>query len=498
MRRDDDRGPLRAQPLQQVRSARPCGRDPCRASARPGRARRGARRAARSRSRAAGARRRRCRAGDGRRAARDRRPRARRAAARRRHGRAARSRPGSGARARPCRRAPSRAWARAARRRAAEASTSPPRCAPSARPAPRPRPPGRSPAGPRHRPCARTTRGRAATRAALQDTVRRHASLAPPPAARTVPGSVSCTEGAAGVLDGDGQRARGRPGRTAARPGSGAPGACSPAQARKVAGSASHATAPSRSATTRSAAARQRSRRCSASTTAVPHSSLSRRSTPSSSSPATGSSWDVGSSSSATAGRPASAAPSATRCSSPPDSSCVERSSSCAMPSASAGLLHAARDSGRREPLVLEREGELAADRVHHDLRLGVLEQRAGHRGQRRRLVGACVEAAGRHAARELATVEVRHQPARGAQQRRLARAGAAREHHELARRDLEVDAAQRGRADARVGVGDALERERRAHRPIPRRSANGSRTHATSSAARVSTAPSTGARKDG
>ena len=109
-------------------------------------------------------------------------------------------------------------------------------------------------------------------------------------------------------------------------------GACS----RKPRGSASIVTAPSSSAITRSAAARQRSSRCSASTTAVPHSSLTRRRTPRSSSPATGSSWDVGSSSSSSRGRPASAAPSATRWSSPPDSSCVERSSRPATPSASA------------------------------------------------------------------------------------------------------------------------------------------------------------------
>ncbi len=55
-------------------------------------------------------------------------------------------------------------------------------------------------------------------------------------------------------------------------------------------------------ATTRSAAARQRSSRCSASRTATPHSSLSRRSSQISSSPATGSSCEVGSSSSTSRG----------------------------------------------------------------------------------------------------------------------------------------------------------------------------------------------------
>ncbi len=72
---------------------------------------------------------------------------------------------------------------------------------------------------------------------------------------------------------------------------------------------------------TLSAAVRHRSSRCSESSTVVSASSFSRRSSPISSSPATGSSCEVGSSSTRSEGRPASAAPSATRCSSPPDSS---------------------------------------------------------------------------------------------------------------------------------------------------------------------------------
>ena len=94
------------------------------------------------------------------------------------------------------------------------------------------------------------------------------------------------------------------------------------------------------------------------------------------------------------------------------------------------------------------------------------------------RPVRARVEPAGLQPAGELAAVEVRHEPGGGAQQRRLARARPAGEHDELARLDHEVDVAQRRRGRAGVAVGDALEPQRRAHRPIPRRSANGSSAH--------------------
>ena len=55
-------------------------------------------------------------------------------------------------------------------------------------------------------------------------------------------------------------------------------------------------------------------------------------------------------------------------------------------------------------------------------------------RGQLARAVVAGVQAGDTHAPGELAAVEVRHQPAGGAQQRRLPRARQARTHHELAR----------------------------------------------------------------
>ena len=161
------------------------------------------------------------------------------------------------------------------------------------------------------------------------------------------------------------------------------------------------------------------------------------------------------------------------------------------------GLLHPARDRGRRQPLVLEREGQLGAHRAHHDLGLGVLEQRPGHGGERRRVVRARVEPADLEPAGELAAMEVRHEPAGRAQQRRLARAARAGQDDELAGRDVEVDVAQRGSGRARVAVRDAFEPQR-AHGSIPRRSANGSSAQTASSAQSPSCAGPTGALNDG
>ena len=180
-----------------------------------------------------------------------------------------------------------------------------------------------------------------------------------------------------------------------------------------------------RIASTRSAAGRQRSSRCSAITTAVPHSSFSRRSSQISSSPATGSSCDVGSSSTSSAGRWTSAAAIATRCSSPPESVSVRRSSSCADPERERDLLDRARDHrGGRLAAVLERQRELGAHAAHHDLRLGILEHGAAHGCELARAVFAHVEPADLELALDVAAVEVRHEPAERAQERRLAGAG--------------------------------------------------------------------------
>ena len=145
-------------------------------------------------------------------------------------------------------------------------------------------------------------------------------------------------------------------------------------------------------------------------------------------------------------------------------------------------LLHAARD--RRRPLAaaLQRERQLRAHPARHQLRLGILKQSAGECAQARRAVVARAQAGERDVAREAPAVEVRHQPARGPQQRRLALPGQTREQAELARRELEADVLERRGIDTRIAVGDALEREDRpAHGSIPRRSQKGSATAAIS-----------------
>ena len=170
--------------------------------------------------------------------------------------------------------------------------------------------------------------------------------------------------------------------------------------------------APASSAITRSAAPRQRSRRCSASRIVVPHSSLSRRSSASSSSPATGSSCEVGSSSTSSRGRPASAAPSATRwtlAARQVDGRALEQRLDAQR---ERDLLDPARDGDRAVAAVLERERQLRADRAHDDLRLRILEQRADVARERRRPVRAQVHAADLRASVEAAAVEVRNQAA--------------------------------------------------------------------------------------
>ena len=263
---------------------------------------------------------------------------------------------------------------------------------------------------------------------------------------------------------------------------------------------------PSRSSTTRSAAGRQRSSRCSASTIAVPHSSLSRRSTPSSSSPATGSSWEVGSSSSSSRGRPASEAASATRCSSPPLSSCVGRSSRPPRPSASAASSTPRATAGAAQPRFSSGNASSAAHRAHHDLRLGVLEQRPGDRGDPRRAVLARVQPARLDGPGEGPAVEVRHEPGRRAQQRRLARAGAAREQHQLARLDRQRHAGERVPVHARGSDtkprppstgSDPLEGSVH-RRPTPRRSANGASVQTKSAAIAIRVAAVSGADRRG
>ena len=163
------------------------------------------------------------------------------------------------------------------------------------------------------------------------------------------------------LLDARSAAGAGRRPRTAVRRASAAAGSCSAAHSRNPRGSRSQTSSPSASA--RRGRRRPGSARGGARSAAPPcrHSWLSRRSCQISSSPATGSSCEVGSSSSTSRGRGASAAASATRCSSPPESSAVERSSSSAMPSESAVSSTARATAAGRQAAVLQRERELGA-----------------------------------------------------------------------------------------------------------------------------------------
>lgn len=146
-------------------------------------------------------------------------------------------------------------------------------------------------------------------------------------------------------------------------------------------------------------------------------------------------------------------------------------------------LLDAAGDSRRAEATVLEREGELAADGAEDDLRLGILEEGAGDRGDVARPVLAGVEPGDADGPGEVSAVEVGHEPARGAQQRRLAGRGQPGEHDELPRLDGQRDVTERGRLGPGVRVREAADVED-AHRSIPLRDANGSSATSTRPAA--------------
>ena len=155
------------------------------------------------------------------------------------------------------------------------------------------------------------------------------------------------------------------------------------------------------------------------------------------------------------------------------------------MPSASATSSTPRATAAAPSPRLSSAQRELGPHRAHHELGLGVLE--AATPANAPRLGGAVlarVQAGERHPPGEATAVEVRHQPAGGAQQRRLAVPGEAREQAELARLDLEADLRERGARDPRIVVGDVLDRQQRGtHGSIPRRSANGSSTAPISAA---------------
>ena len=150
-------------------------------------------------------------------------------------------------------------------------------------------------------------------------------------------------------------------------------------------------------------------------------------------------------------------------------------------------LLDGTGDGGRGKAAVLERERELGADRPHHDLRLGVLEERADGAGDRSRALVAGVEAGDRHRTLDLTPVEVRNETADGAQECRLPEPGRTGEDDDLARSDLEVDAVERIDLGARIAVAESAYGDRTHCTPL--HCANGASAQ-TRSAIAIATVP--------
>ena len=110
-----------------------------------------------------------------------------------------------------------------------------------------------------------------------------------------------------------------------------------------------------------------------------------------------------------------------------------------------------------RDGHVLETERDLVVDARHHDLVLGVLEDRRDDPHQLGRAVRPRIEAADLDPAGEAATVKVRHEPRECAQERRLAAAGRPEQGDDLARVELEREITYRRHA-ARVGEREPLD----------------------------------------
>ena len=144
-------------------------------------------------------------------------------------------------------------------------------------------------------------------------------------------------------------------------------------------------------------------------------------------------------------------------------------------------LLDPASGLGGAVTAAFERERELGAHGVGHELGLGVLKERAGDRPEPRGTVLARIEPAERDGAGEAPAVEVGDEAAGGAKQRRLALAGEPGEQADLAGHDLEADVVERGRRGSGIAVADAIEGEHRPHGSIPRLSQKGRSTAAIS-----------------
>ena len=172
-----------------------------------------------------------------------------------------------------------------------------------------------------------------------------------------------------------------------------------------------------------------------------------------SSSPATGSSCEVGSSSRMRRGRRTSAAASATRCSSPPERVSVGRSSRWSTASArvTSSIARARDASGSPR----SSRGSSSSPRTVAET-TWVSGSWPTRPTRPPSSAGPCSRTSRPHTWSDpgrLAAVVVGDEAAAGAQQARLARAGAPREDDELARLDLELERAQRRRGRVRVGV---------------------------------------------
>ena len=195
----------------------------------------------------------------------------------------------------------------------------------------------------------------------------------------------------------------------------------------------------------------------------TPHSSLRRRRSQISSSPATGSSWEVGSSSRTSRGRVTSAAASATRCSSPPERVSTVRSSRCGIARARATSSTARARAAGGVAAHLQRQLDLGGDRRRDDLGLGVLGDVADRGCQLARAGRDRVDAGDLDPARRSRR---RGSAGRGRRRRAAAstcrRPSARRGRRTRRRRARGRRRARASRPRVRVGVGEAVDRERR------------------------------------
>ena len=116
------------------------------------------------------------------------------------------------------------------------------------------------------------------------------------------------------------------------------------------------------------------------------------------------------------------------------------------MPSASAASSTPRATAAAPCPRLSSAQRQLGAHGAHDQLGLGVLEHHAGDAPSPPGRARACPDLR-RTPARRTPAVEVRHEAAGGAQQRRLARGREPGEQAELTRRDRQLDIAQRRRA---------------------------------------------------